>query len=179
MSAEAKRRGAPKGNQNARKHGFYSRVLDEAERLGPPRRVGVVLLGDVEEHLDLRGRVGPGGLADLAGVQARDADEVLAGELQPAHGDGAAGLAARPVDRHPYLAGLLAQGLSLEDSASLGVYLHGLAGQLVGDELGDTGLLASDLLPALPCAIRLLRNTVRQPEAREWCLTVPDSSATS
>lgn len=27
------RRGAPKGNQNARKHGFYSQVLDEAERL--------------------------------------------------------------------------------------------------------------------------------------------------
>ena len=34
MSAEEKRRrGAPKGNQNARKHGFYSKVLDEAERL--------------------------------------------------------------------------------------------------------------------------------------------------
>ena len=28
-----RRRGAPKGNQNARKHGFYSKVLDEAERL--------------------------------------------------------------------------------------------------------------------------------------------------
>ncbi|MDP3879441.1 MAG: hypothetical protein Q8Q07_03940 [Dehalococcoidales bacterium] len=26
------KRGAPKGNQNARKHGFYSKVLDEAER---------------------------------------------------------------------------------------------------------------------------------------------------
>ncbi len=28
-----KKRGAPKGNQNARKHGFYTKVLDEAERL--------------------------------------------------------------------------------------------------------------------------------------------------
>jgi len=28
-----KKRGARRGNQNARKHGFYSRVLDEAERL--------------------------------------------------------------------------------------------------------------------------------------------------
>jgi len=28
-----RKRGAPQGNQNARKHGFYSRVLDEAERL--------------------------------------------------------------------------------------------------------------------------------------------------
>ena len=27
------KRGAPKGNQNARKHGFYSRVLDEAEQI--------------------------------------------------------------------------------------------------------------------------------------------------
>ena len=34
MATEAKRkRGAPKGNQNARKHGFYSKVLDEAEQL--------------------------------------------------------------------------------------------------------------------------------------------------
>jgi len=34
MSAKANRkRGAPKGNQNARKHGFYSKVLDEAEKL--------------------------------------------------------------------------------------------------------------------------------------------------
>ena len=28
-----RKRGAPKGNQNARKHGFYSKVLDEAEQL--------------------------------------------------------------------------------------------------------------------------------------------------
>ena len=34
MAEKAKRkRGAPKGNQNARTHGFYSKVLDEAEQL--------------------------------------------------------------------------------------------------------------------------------------------------
>ena len=34
MSAGTERkRGAPKGNQNARKHGFYSKVLDEMEKL--------------------------------------------------------------------------------------------------------------------------------------------------
>jgi len=34
MATKVKRKeGAPKGNQNARKHGFYSKVLDEAERL--------------------------------------------------------------------------------------------------------------------------------------------------
>ena len=27
------KRGTPKGNQNARKHGFYSRALDEAEKV--------------------------------------------------------------------------------------------------------------------------------------------------
>jgi hypothetical protein len=42
MSAEAKRkRGAPRGNQNARKHGFYSRVLDEAEQLDFELATGV------------------------------------------------------------------------------------------------------------------------------------------
>jgi len=41
MPAEAKRRGAPKGNQNARKHGFYSKVLDEVERLDFELATGV------------------------------------------------------------------------------------------------------------------------------------------
>jgi 16S rRNA C967 or C1407 C5-methylase (RsmB/RsmF family) len=30
--AKKEKRGAPKGNQRARKHGFYSKVLDEAEQ---------------------------------------------------------------------------------------------------------------------------------------------------
>ena len=55
------------------------------------------------------------------------------------------------------IVGLLAQGASLEDAAQLGVYLHALAGERVSGELGDTGLLASDLLPALPRTIRDLR----------------------
>ena len=47
MPAEAKRkRGAPKGNQNARKHGFYSRVLDEAEQLDFELATGVEGIDD-------------------------------------------------------------------------------------------------------------------------------------
>jgi len=47
MSTEAKRkRGAPKGNQNARKHGFYSKVLDEAERLDFELATGVEGIDD-------------------------------------------------------------------------------------------------------------------------------------
>ena len=40
---------------------------------------------------------------------------------------------------------------------TLGVYLHGLAGERVRDTLGDTGMVASDLLPVLPTVIRDLR----------------------
>jgi hypothetical protein len=41
-----KKRGAPKGNQNARKHGFYSKVLDEAERLDFEYATGVEGIDD-------------------------------------------------------------------------------------------------------------------------------------
>ena len=42
MPAKAKgTRGAPKGNQNARKHGFYSMVLDEVEKLDFELAAGV------------------------------------------------------------------------------------------------------------------------------------------
>jgi hypothetical protein len=47
MSAEAKRkRGAPRGNQNARKHGFYSKVLNEAEQLDFELAAGVEGIDD-------------------------------------------------------------------------------------------------------------------------------------
>jgi hydroxyethylthiazole kinase-like uncharacterized protein yjeF len=59
------------------------------------------------------------------------------------------------------IAGLLAQGLSLFDAASLGVYLQGKTAEIVKDDLGDTGMLASDLLPVLPVAIKQLRETTK------------------
>jgi NAD(P)H-hydrate epimerase len=43
------------------------------------------------------------------------------------------------------------------EAASLGVYLHGLAAELVRRELGDAGMLAGDVAAALPRAIRELR----------------------
>ena len=55
------------------------------------------------------------------------------------------------------IAGLLSQGLDMEAAAPLGVYLHGLAGERVREELGETGMLASDLLPAIPRVIKGLR----------------------
>lgn len=55
------------------------------------------------------------------------------------------------------IAGLLSQGLTLEDAAALGVFVHAQAGENVRQRLGDTGMLASDLLPELPCVIKALR----------------------
>jgi len=55
------------------------------------------------------------------------------------------------------IVGLLAQGKSLEDAAKLGIYLHGAAGELVADDLGDAGLLAGDLLPVLPRVMKELK----------------------
>ena len=55
------------------------------------------------------------------------------------------------------IAGLLAQGLSLENAAACGVYLHGEAGEVVKKRLGDAGMIASDLLPELPLAIKRLK----------------------
>lgn len=49
--------------------------------------------------------------------------------------------------------GFLAQGLSPFDAASASVYLHTAASELVSAEIGDAGLLASDLLPQIPRAI--------------------------
>ena len=44
------------------------------------------------------------------------------------------------------------QGLPAFEAAMLGVYLHGLAGDLARDQLGETSLTAADLLDYLPQA---------------------------
>ena len=56
------------------------------------------------------------------------------------------------------IGGLLAQGMAPFEAASAGVYLHSRAGLLVSARLGDAGLLASDLLPELPLALRATKD---------------------
>ena len=46
MPREKKKMGAPKGNQNARKHGFYAKVLDEAEQFDLELATGVEGIDD-------------------------------------------------------------------------------------------------------------------------------------
>jgi NAD(P)H-hydrate epimerase len=55
------------------------------------------------------------------------------------------------------IAGLRAQGMGAFEAAVAGAYLHGLAGQLVRDELGGMGMVAGDLPPRLPLALRQVR----------------------
>lgn len=59
------------------------------------------------------------------------------------------------------VAGFLAQGSSLLDAALIGVYIHGLSGDLAGQAIGQRSMIAGDLLNYLCNAIRLIEN---QPE---------------
>ena len=54
------------------------------------------------------------------------------------------------------IAGLMAQGVSSERAGALGVYIHGSAGDIAAEKLGMHGLIASDVLKAVPEAISLL-----------------------
>jgi NAD(P)H-hydrate epimerase len=53
---------------------------------------------------------------------------------------------------------LLAQGLAPYDAAVCAAYLHGLAGELARGRFGSAGMLASDLMPLLPEAIKILHS---------------------
>lgn len=54
------------------------------------------------------------------------------------------------------IAGLMAQNVPSETAAVLGVYLHGLAGDIAAEKLGMHGLIAGDVLQAVPQAISSL-----------------------
>ncbi|MEA2163504.1 MAG: ADP-dependent NAD(P)H-hydrate dehydratase / NAD(P)H-hydrate epimerase [Thermoanaerobaculia bacterium] len=57
------------------------------------------------------------------------------------------------------IAALLARGIDPFDAAIAAVYLHGFTGDMLKDEMGDTGLTAGDLAERIPLAIKRLRET--------------------
>ncbi len=61
------------------------------------------------------------------------------------------------------IAAMLAQNLAPFDAAVAGAYVHGLAGQIAEHEIGKAGVVASDLLPRLPEAIRITKGEGEEP----------------
>jgi hydroxyethylthiazole kinase-like uncharacterized protein yjeF len=55
------------------------------------------------------------------------------------------------------ITGLLAQGYPAEEAAILGVYIHGLAGDLAAREMSQEAMVAGDLIELLPAAFRQIR----------------------
>lgn len=55
------------------------------------------------------------------------------------------------------IGGLVSQGLDPFAAAVTGVYVHAAAGRRISERIGDSGLLAGDLLPEIPVVMNLLR----------------------
>lgn len=55
------------------------------------------------------------------------------------------------------IGGFIAQGVPLFEAAVLGVYVHGLAGDMLCREVGAAGVVAGDVLGQLPRALRCLK----------------------
>ena len=53
---------------------------------------------------------------------------------------------------------MYAMGFNLEQAVQMGVYVHGLAGDLAAEVIGEDGLVAGDIMNYLPEAILQLRN---------------------
>lgn len=52
------------------------------------------------------------------------------------------------------IASLMGQGIRAFDAAKLGVHLHGIAGDLAKEEMGEYGMIARDIIRNLPLAIK-------------------------
>ncbi|MCI0334911.1 MAG: NAD(P)H-hydrate dehydratase [Planctomycetes bacterium] len=57
------------------------------------------------------------------------------------------------------ITGLMCQGMEAFDAARLGTHLHGLAGDLAVESVGDVSMIAGDLIDYLPVAFQTLGRT--------------------
>ncbi len=111
-------------------------TFNAAKELAQQRRVYVVLKGHRTAIITPHGRIcfNPTGNSGMATAGSGD---VLTG----------------------IIVSLLAQGYSALTACSLGVYLHGLAGDLAAAQLTEYSLTASDIISHLPTAFKKLLNS--------------------
>ena len=60
------------------------------------------------------------------------------------------------------LVALIGQGYKPFPAAQLGAYVHGLAGDIARDAVGEISLTAADILDALPAAFKKVADTGRK-----------------
>ncbi len=52
------------------------------------------------------------------------------------------------------IAGMISQGVDTQEAAEAGVYLHGLAGDMAAEQKTEPGMIASDIIEAIPLALK-------------------------
>jgi NAD(P)H-hydrate epimerase len=57
------------------------------------------------------------------------------------------------------LTGLLAQGYSSKNACILGIYLHGLAGDLAAKKISQESLIATDIIDSIGEAFKSIQNS--------------------
>lgn len=75
------------------------------------------------------------------------------------------------------IAGLLAQGMGTFSAAIAGAYIHGAAGDMAAEDLGEDGLIAGDILDYLPLVIKGMRDLTYPGSGLEIALKESDMLA--